>query len=119
MLMSGFGAPLFTAMPTRAWTKSTRVLAMSLPSFVSASMLSGVVITTSEGDPSLTLIISVAAGKSVIVTLWPVAFSNIGISSSSGSRIAVEPSSVISAACTAVLIMSALSAPSNVVAIFL
>jgi len=44
-------------------------------------------------------------------------FSNIGINSSSASRIAVEETKLISAAFTAVLIMAAPSAPASVAAI--
>src|SRR4051812_14920814 len=74
-------------------------------------MLSGVVITRSAGMPSLTLTTSEAAGWNAMATLWPLAFSNIGTSSSSASRIAVEETTLISAAGTAVPIMAALSAP--------
>ena len=69
-------------------------------------MLSGVVITTSEGDPCLTFVISVAAGKSV-THLHSVAGRLLEHRDQLFERLAHrgEPSSVISAACTAVLIM--------------
>src|SRR5262245_39214284 len=105
--MSGLGAPARTAAPELERTKSTRLPATSLPSLTSASITSGVVITKSAGAPSRTLPGNTEPENRLTVTLWPLARSNMGTSSSSTSRIAVEAMTVISAALAALAISGA------------
>jgi hypothetical protein len=64
-------------------------------------MVSGVVTTRSAGAPSLTFPGNTAPDRKVTVTLWPLARSNMGTSSSRTSRMAVDAMTSTSAACTA------------------
>ena len=105
--MSGLGAPARTATPTLARTKSTRLPATTLPSLASSSSAGPAVMTKSATAPSRSRAETLTPDWNVMVTLCPLARSNAGTSSSSTSRMAVELSSAISAALTAVAITAA------------
>ena len=78
-------------------------------------MVGGVVTTRSACAPSLTLTGNTAPDWKLTVTLWPLARSNMGTSSSRTSRMAVDAMTLISAAFTALAASTALRQPATAV----
>jgi hypothetical protein len=111
VLISGLRAPALTATPALERMKSTRLPATTLPALTRSSTDSGVVMMRSAGAPSLTLTGSTEPDRKLAFTLCPLSCSNIGVTASMNSVMAVEPMTAISAARAGVVIAAALSRP--------
>src|SRR5262249_20506178 len=114
--MSGFGAPFAPATPPPERARAALVLASTLPCLARSSMPAAVPIATSNDAPFSIATLSSAAVPSVSATLFSVAFSNCGTSSSSTVLMAFELSTLTSAACAPPASPIANAAPSQAAA---
>src|SRR5215510_4028939 len=99
VLMSGFGAPLFTARPATERATSVRVAATSLPCLMRSSAAGAPRMARSKAAPFSISALSIAAALKLNVSLCSVAFSNCCASSCSAVFMAFEANTLISAAC--------------------
>src|SRR5215468_2445880 len=88
--MSGRGAPARTATPTPDRTRSTRLSAATLPCWISWSICGPDMITRSQVSPAAIRFMMSTPPTKRGTTLWPLASSKPGKSSSNASRIAFE-----------------------------
>ena len=84
--MSGAGAPALTASATPELASVTSEPSAILPSWLKPSMPARLKITTSAVSPPSMRLTSIGAVPQVILSVWPLAFSNCGTSSSTGPR---------------------------------
>src|SRR5262249_42253888 len=89
-LMSGRGAPARTATPTPDRTRSTRLPAATLPCAISWSIWGPDMITRPQVSPAAIRFMMSTPPTKRGTTLWPLACSKPGKSSSNASRMAFE-----------------------------
>src|SRR5687767_616937 len=98
--ISGFGMPARTITPTPERAISVRVPDATLPPLARSSMTLLGAITTSAAAPASASRCTAGPPANRALTLWPLARSNCGISSSMGGRMPPVLNSLISAART-------------------
>src|SRR5580704_6843517 len=103
VLRSGFAAPLRMATPMPARAMAMRGTSATLPAVASSSSAALVSSTASNASPPSIRAFSCADVPSVTTSLFPVAFSNCGPSSSITAFSALPPRSFMSAAWVAVV----------------
>src|SRR5262245_10601136 len=113
--MSGLGAPLRTPSPTRDCMTFALLPAAISPSLTSASTVSSPETMRSILAPSLISLMIAGAALKLILMVWPLAFSNIGLStpmtSGSGPPVATTLISPALAFCASAVRQTAVASP--------